>query len=513
MKERNEIRVGSILSYIQIALNVLVGFLYTPIMIRYLGKSEYGLYNTVASVISIISLISLGFNSGYIKYYSIYKEKYDKDSVNKLNGLYLIIFIIIGIVALLCGLFFTFNLDLVFSEGLTADEYEIAKWLMLILTINLAVSFPMSVFSNIITAHEKFVFLKLLAILRTLLSPLITLPLLLIGLKSIAMVAVTVSVNLFIDILYLFFVLCRLKCKFVFHGFERGVFGSIFKYTIFVAIHLIVDQINTNLDKFILGRFRGTDAVAVYSVGASLYSYYITVGLAFVSFFAPRVHRIVAEETDRVFLKNRLTELFVKVGRIQYIVVSLVASGYVFFGKRFIYYWAGSGYDDAYYIGLCLIIPGFIDLIQNIGIEIQRAQNKHIFRAIVYICMAIVNIIVSVILCQYLGAIGCAIGTGISLILVQGVIINIYYQKKCNLDIKKFWLSILRMSIALIPPVALGIIITIFVNINSLITLILMILLYACVFSVSMWLLGLNEYEKSLFVGVMKKIRRKGSEG
>ena len=231
------------------------------------------------------------------------------------------------------------------------------------------------------------------------------------------------------------------------------------------------------------------------------------------SFFAPRVHRIVAEETDRVCLKNRLTELFVKVGRIQYIVVSLVASGYVFFGKQFIFYWAGAGYDDAYYVGLCLILPGFIDLIQNIGIEIQRAQNKHMFRAVVYICMAVVNIIVSVILCQYLGAIGCAIGTGISLILVQGVIINIYYQKQCNLDIKKFWLSILRMSIALIPPVALGIIITIFVNINSLIMLILMILLYACVFGVSMWFLGFNEYEKGLFVGVLRKLSRKSSKG
>lgn len=509
----NEIKFGSLLSYLNLFINIFVQLLYTPIMIRYLGRSEYGLYNTVASVISIISLISLGFNSGYIKYYSIYKGKDDKDSINKLNGLYLIIFIIIGIAALLCGLFFTFNLNLVFSDGLTPDEYEIAKWLMLILTINLAVSFPMSVFSNIITAHEKFVFLKLLAIVRTLLSPLITLPLLLIGFKSIAMVVVTASVNLFIDMLYLFFVLCRLKCKFVFHGFEKGIFGSIFKYTIFVAIHLIVDQINTNLDKFILGRFRGTDAVAVYSVGASLYSYYITVGLAFVSFFAPRVHRIVAEETDRVCLKNRLTELFVKVGRIQYIVVSLVASGYVFFGKQFIFYWAGAGYDDAYYVGLCLILPGFIDLIQNIGIEIQRAQNKHMFRAVVYICMAVVNIIVSVILCQYLGAIGCAIGTGISLILVQGVIINIYYQKQCNLDIKKFWLSILRMSIALIPPVALGIIITIFVNINSLIMLILMILLYACVFGVSMWFLGFNEYEKGLFVGVLRKLSRKSSKG
>ncbi len=505
MKKLNEMRGGSVLSYIQIALNIVVGLVYTPIMIRYLGKSEYGLYNTVASVISIISLISLGFNSGYIKYYSIYKERNESDSINKLNGLYLIIFIIIGLIALLCGLFFTFNLNLVFEDGLTPEEYEIARWLMLILTINLAVSFPMSVFSNIISAHEKFIFLKLLAIIRTVLSPLITLPLLLMGFRAIAMVIVTVSVNVFVDILYLFFVLCRLKCRFVFREFESGLFKSIFKYTIFVAIHLIVDQININLDKFILGRLRGTDSVAVYSVGSSLYSYYISIGLAFVNFFSPRVHRIVTEECGSANLKNRLTDLFIKVGRIQYIVVALVATGFVFFGREFIFYWAGSGYEDAYYVGLFLIIPGLIDLIQHTGIEIQRAQNKHMFRAVVYVCMALANIVISVVLCEFYGAIGCAVGTGISLIVAQGFIINIYYQKQCNLDVKQFWKSILRMSLALIPPIICGVIIMLFVNITSFIELALLILLYVIVYGISMWILGLNEYEKGLIFKVLKR--------
>ena len=206
----NQLKLGSILSYLQMALSVIIQLVYTPVMIRLLGKSEYGLYQTVASTISMLSILSLGFNSGYIKYYATYKKEKNKLAISKLNGLFLIIFAIIGVIGLLCGLFLSFNLDLVFDEGLTQSEYAKARILMLLLTANLTVSFPMSVFQNIISAHEKFIFLKLLGMVKTVFSPLITLPLLLMGYRSIAMVAVTVSVTLFVDVMYLFYVLFKM---------------------------------------------------------------------------------------------------------------------------------------------------------------------------------------------------------------------------------------------------------------------------------------------------------------
>ena len=114
MAKVNQLKGGSLLSYVQMALNVLIGILYTPVMIRMLGKSEYGLYNTVSSVISMLALLSLGFNSGYIRYFAKYKKEGNEDGIRKLNGLFLIIFTIIGIVSLACGLFLSFRLEWVF---------------------------------------------------------------------------------------------------------------------------------------------------------------------------------------------------------------------------------------------------------------------------------------------------------------------------------------------------------------------------------------------------------------
>lgn len=508
--KNNQLKLGSILAYIQMGLSVAIQLGYTPVMIRLLGQNEYGLYNTVASTISMLSVLSLGFNSGYIRYFSVYKKNNDKNAISKLNGLFMIIFTIIGAVALLCGLFLAFNLNFVFDEGLTSAEYAKARILMLLLSVNLSVSFPMSVFQNIISAHEQFVFLKILGMGKTVLGPLITMPLLLMGYRSIAMVVVTVLLTFVVDILYFIYVVGIMKERFVFHGFEKEIFKSLFAYTFFIALNTVIDQINWNVDKLLLGRFKGTGEVAVYSVGFALYQCYMMFSTSLSGVFTPRIHSIVnATKNDLEQQKVKLTHLFTKVGRIQFLILGLVATGVIFFGKFFINIWAGDGYDNAYYVALLLIVPASIALIQNLGIEVQRAENLHQFRAVVYTVMALTNLGLSIVLCQKLGAIGSAIGTAISLVAANGIIMNFYYNRKCNIDIPFFWKNIARQSVGLVLPITIGILIVKIVTIDSIMKFIICIFAYTLVYSVSMWIFGMNEYEKSLIFKLLKKrIRR-----
>lgn len=510
-KPVNQLKFGAILSYLQMGLSIIIGLIYTPLMIRALGTSEYGLYNTVSSTIAMLGILSLGFNSGYVRYFSIYEKEGNQEKIYKLNGLFLIVFSIMGIIALACGLWLSNNLHFVFNKGLTASEYSIARILMLLLTVNLALSFPMSVFSSIISANEKYIFLKLLSILKNVGGPLLTMPLLLMGYRSIALVAVSLSISLITDILYFIYVKFVLKNRFIFHGFEKKLFKSLFIYTSFIAINIIVDQINWNIDKMLLGRFKGTSMVAIYSVGYSLYQYYMTFSLAISSVFTPRIHRIVnSTKENSAERKQQLTSLFVKVGRIQFIILGLVASGLAFFGKPFIYYWAGAGYEQAYIVMLLLIFSASIALIQNVGIEVQRAENKHKFRSFVYLLMAIINLIMSIFLCQKYGAIGCAIGTAFSLLLANGLIMNIYYHKSCDINILFFWKNILRISLAFIIPIVAGLLIVYYINLYNIVNLILFIGIYTVIYSLSIWFIGLNDYEKNLIVKPLKKLFRRG---
>lgn len=498
--KRNQIKLGAILSYVQMGLGIVIGLLYTPIMIRLLGTSEYGLYNTVSSTISMMSVLNLGFNASYIRFYAKYKKDEDEGAIQRLNGLFLSIYLVIAAIVLLCGLFLSNNLAYVFDEGLTPSEYSIARILMILLTINLAVSFPMTVFSSIISAHEKFVVLKLLGIGKTVISPLVTLPLLLKGYRSIAMVAVTVVISVIVDICYVYFVLAKLSQRFILGRVEKGLFRSIFVYTGFIAINMIVDQINWNVGKLLLGRYRGTTAVSIYSVGYSLYHYYQMFSSSIAHIFTPRIHGIIVRtQNDMIKQKQEVTALFIRVGRIQFIITALISTGLLFFGKPFIVnIWAGAEYGESYAVCLLLVFSSSIALIQNTGIEIQRAMNKHQFRSIAYIMMALVNLGMTIVLSKEYGAIGAAIGTAISLVLANGIIMNIYYHIRCNIDILMFWKNIGRLSVGLLIPLVIGVLINLFFDLNKMWMLLIGIIIYSCVYVASMWYAGMNEYEKNL---------------
>ena len=94
----NQLKAGVILSYKTQAVSALSGLIYTPIMLKLIGQSEYGLYQLVASVVSYLGLLNFGFGSSYMRFYSRYKAKEDSDNIAKLNGMFMLIFVVIAAV-------------------------------------------------------------------------------------------------------------------------------------------------------------------------------------------------------------------------------------------------------------------------------------------------------------------------------------------------------------------------------------------------------------------------------
>ena len=211
MQTNKEIKIGAILSYIIIVVNMLIGVLYTPILTEQLGQAEYGLYSLVTSVISYLTILDFGFGNAIIIYTTRYRNKNEKEKEQKLHGMFFIIYIIIGIIAGIISLILWLNVDKLFGNTMSIEELNKAKVLMGILTLNLIVTFPLSVFTSIITSYEKFVFSKTLNLIRIILNPIIMLILLHFGIKSIGLVILTTVLN--IGTLILNYIYCKTKLK------------------------------------------------------------------------------------------------------------------------------------------------------------------------------------------------------------------------------------------------------------------------------------------------------------
>lgn len=444
---------GIILSYLSQGLHILVTLFYTPLMLRLLGQSEYGLYQIAYSVVSYLSLFTFGFSSAYVKFFS--KAKVDSnpdEALRKVNGMFMTVFSFLGLLVLILGAFLVFNSEAVLGTNLTSEELDTCKILMAIMVVNCAINFPTTVFSNYFIANEKFIFLQTIGLIGIIINPCLTFPLLLLGFKSVSLASVMLAISLFKLVAYLFYSVVKLKMRFQVKGMKLGLLKDISAFSLFIFIESVVSTINMSLDRFLLGRLVGSVSAAIYSVGGQINTLYITLSTSISSVFTPKINMMV--ETGKK--RKDLSDMFIKIGKIQFMVLYLILLGFTVFGKRFIEIWAGTGYENAFYVALVLIWPNTINLIQNIAIEIQRALGLQKYRSFMYLGIAIMNIVISVFFIGLWGEVGAALGTCIAWIIGSGIVMNIFYYKKVQLDIKGFWKNIISIAKIGIPLLIIG---------------------------------------------------------
>lgn len=496
---KKQISGGIILSFISQFINIGIGLAYTPIMIRILGQNEYGLYQLVSSVVSYLTLMNLGFNGAYIRYYSLAKAKNDDNEVANINGMFFTIFIILAGAILLGGAVLYRNLGIL-GNNLTAADYATAKKLLVVLVINLSLSMPNSLFVAFVSANEQFVFQKGLNIVCNLLLPAINLPLLFMGQGSFGLVCVTLFVTAVQFAVNMFFCFRKLKMQVNFGYFNKTVFKDLMGFTFFIFLSDMVDQLNTNVDKLLLGRLSGTVAVAIYSVAFSLKTHYTTLTWLIPEVFIPKVNRVALEENP----DDKLTDMFIQMGRMNNYLVLLVITGFILCGKQFIHLWVGPEYDISYYTTVVLLLSGYIPAVQTLGVNIQNAKNLHRMRSVVYFGVACTNVVVSIFLIRIWGVVGAAIGTLLAILAGNGVFMNIYYHKRIGLNVLKFWKEILKS----VPYCALSVLVGLgflqFWKLDRWLNLLLFIGVYVIVYCLLLFALGLKKEERAMILQKLK---------
>ena len=501
----NQLKAGVVLNYVVIILNTVVGLLYTPYMLRMMGQSEYGLYSLVASVIAYLTVLDLGFGNAIVRYTAKFRAEKKTEEQYEMFGMFFLLYLVIGIIAFGIGLGLYFNVGTLFGDTMTAVELGRARIMMLLLVANLAFTFPMSIWGSIIQAYEDFVFQKSLNIFRIILNTAVMICLLHFGYKAVAMVVVQTIFNVLT--LVVNFIYCRRKLNihiyFRFKHFHWGFLKEVAIYSFWIFLNAIMDRVYWSTGQFVLGAIVGTAAVAVFAIAIQLEGMYMQFSTAISSVFLPKVTAMVATNRSR----KEISDLFIRTGRIQYIVLAYILSGFIIFGRQFIELWAGAGYSDAYIISLLFFIPLTVPLIQNLGITILQARNEMKFRSVLYIIIALVSLAMQIVLTRFFGGIGCAMGVSGALVVGQILIMNVYYQRRQDLDIKTFWKEISKMSI--IPIVLIFssmMVIRHFFALDSWGKLILGIAAFSLVYIPLFFRFSMTDDERNLFISMFHKI-------
>lgn len=508
-KGKSQIKSGVVLSYLNLFIGNIIPFFYTPLMLSILGQGEYGIYTLANTVVGYLSLLSFGMGSAVVRYLTKYKALGEHKKERQMFGLFTFLYSILAVLVLILGGILAANIHIFYGNTLSSSQLDTMRVLVVLCSINSALAFVFSTYSSIVLVYEKYIFRQILNIFSTILAPVANIIVLLLGFASIGMVLVSTFMAIAMFATNVIYCSKVIKIKPEFRGMPFGELKSIFGFCFFTFLGSIVDMLFWATDKAIIGAAIGAAAVAVYNIGATFNSIVTSISTTISGVLTPKITTMIVKNAS----KQELTDLFIKVGRIQYIVVALVVSGFTVFGRQFINIWVGGSYDEAYIIALLTLIPVTVPLIENTGLSIVMAQNKHKFRSIVYFIIAVANALSTVVAVNYWGIVGAAVCSAVSYILGQGFIMNWYYWKKTGINIPLFWKNIIKMSLAPAVMITVGIVICKFIVIDNWLSLFIGIGIYIICYIPIVWFTGMNEYEKNTVKmpvqSVIKKIRRK----
>ncbi|GLC87316.1 oligosaccharide flippase family protein [Lysinibacillus piscis] len=444
------IQIAAVLSYITIGCTILTSIFFTPMMVSFLGQQEFGLYSLMLGLMGYLSILDLGLGNAIVRYIARNRAIGNETMEAALNGFFLKLFLGIGVLTLFIGWLLFSHIELIFGQSLTDGQLERAKVMGYVMTISLAVQFPLSVFASILQAYEKFIFMKATALLQVVLQPLTMLFFLWQGAGTVTLIAVAATYNslfLLVDALFCYKVLA---VKFTWKFKDTALQKEIFMYALLIFMTVIVDKIYWQTDQLLLGIFKGTVDVAIYAVAIQIVLLFMSLALAVSGLFLPRISILVAQNEW-----SSINTLFIHVGMVQFLIIGYILGGFYLVGQTFLALWLGEAFVEVYLIVLLIMLPFMIDLIQNIGLNVLKAKNLLTFRTWLLIVIAISNIILSIPAIYYFGKIGTAVVTGCSLLIGNGVVMNIYYAKKVQLMIGRFWQQMGRLALAFLLAIGL----------------------------------------------------------
>lgn len=435
-------KAGVLFGYTNIVVKNLVNLVYTPMLLAFVGQADYGVYQTSNSFVFTLSLLSFGFSGAYVRFYTQRKISGVDADIRKLNGMYLILYTCICNAALIIGLVFAANAGFFFSEGFTGDQIALARTLLSIMAFNIAITLFSTTFDAYILVCERFKFQQSRQMFTTLATPVIAFFLLNLGMGAVGVALSQLVVTLVLLGLNIRFAVLKLGMRFDFKKLDGTLFRSIVTFSMWVFINQICELVNQNIPNILLGAVSGAAVVAVFAVSLQIRNVFYSLSATISNVFVPRVNRIVTESNSN----SELTALMTRVGRYQMVLYCWILGGFAVLGKWFIEAWAGESFHDAYWLVLAMIIPLAIPLVQNVGIEIQKARNMHHARSVMYLVMAILNLVLTIALAPRFGYWAPVIGFDAYVLVGCGLFMNWYYQRRMGLDMLFFWRKILPVG-------------------------------------------------------------------
>ena len=430
----NQRKAGIILSYINYGVNALIMLAYVPMLLHYVSKEQYGVYQMIGSFIGVMGVLDFGLSATVTRFVAreraLNHPQQQQRIIQTALGLYLVL---MGILILLGGGAY-FLIGPLYGASLSAADLHTAQQIFLILLLNFAVWIPGNLFIALVRAYERFVLLQCLFLAGTIVSPLLIWGVLVWKASVVGVVWVQTIVNIgFIVSLFIY-------CKQQFHLCIKPIFNDktllkqLAGFSFFVFCGNVANQLYTRLGPLVLGVLVGALAVANYYIAAQLLMVFTVIPSLIGSVFLPKLSGEFVSQKN-LELHN---DIFCKTGRLQAMVALLILVGFVLLGKVFLVLWLGPGNEMCYRLAVVLMCGVVLNVVQSVAPSVLLAIDKYRFYAFCSLAMALLNMGLAYPLIRLYATMGCAVAYVLSVGIANGILLNMYYRK-IGLNIRAFF--------------------------------------------------------------------------
>lgn len=498
---------GVVLSYILMVFEVLSTLLLTPLIIRTLGQAEYGVYKLSLSVIAYLALLDMGVGNAIVRYTAKYKERGDKENLERFFGVSQLYYVVVAGIAGVIGSILIDVFPKMFAVGLSTEEIWLGQKLLAITLINTVVTLGTSVFNNIIIGHGLFGVSRGASIIQIVFRMIATFVALRLGFKSVALVSIQLILTIVCRGCFGIYVFTKLKLRPRLRGVKKSFVFEIIGYSTWILLQMIATQVNAFADQILLGALvpAASVIIAVYGVGIQIVQYFQSLGTAIGGVLFPGVVSLIERGADAKTIQGEM----IKIGRIVFMFLGVVWCGFLLYGKSFIGLWAGEENINGFYVAAILMFAHMIIQIEAIGTQILWAKNEHKEQAILKLVIVLLNILLTILLIQWNPLLGATIGTLISYLLGDVLVMNVIFKRKIGISLKEYYCGLLKGIFAVLLITSL-----IGIGINRIqlagwLGLFCKVILFCIVYCVLIYKFGWNAYEKGLVCGTVKCMFRK----
>ena len=503
MKNRSK---GIALSYVNTAISIVSGIILSSFYLRQLGRTEYGIYESIGSFINYLVLFEFGTGTVITRNLSLCfaREADEKEIKKNISTVWSITLFLSLFIVLVAGVFFLF-IGKVYSATMTAPQIAYAKKIFVFLLVYLIVSFLNQTVNGIILAYENYTYSSKMSIIRGLSKFALVIGLILLLKKSIIIAAVDTSISLILFLYGYFYCRKNYGTRFTVRYFDKSILRSAMPLCMAIFLQAIVNQANSNVDKFVISVMISPESVALYSISLFIYSMFSTATTIPISLYAPQI----IKDVEKGKRGKDLADILIRPSRLIVIIGGLILFGFICSGRQFIYMLYGEGYFKAWVIAIIIMIPMFINMSNGIVINVLDALNKRMVRSVALLITTAANIALTVFWVKSYGIVGAASATFICTIIGQIGIMNYYYLKKLNLPIFYMFYKTYK---GIVPfqmfAAAVSLLISRFIS-NNYVSFFVCGGVFVLLFAVLYIAFGISADEKRLVDGIFKKLHLK----